>query len=198
MIVGVTGLIGSGKSVVADAIREEGAVLIDCDQIGREAVESSPLIRYRLVLAFGPTILTNGDSIDRKELGRLAFSTPEKTAALNAIVHPALLAELGRRLEQARTDHRHAVVDAALLVYWNYHKKMDYTIVVAAAARNRTRRLLAAGLTMAEITHRTKSQLPLSYLKKQADFVIPNDGDIVTVRMKAKTLYHRLISGEKG
>lgn len=198
MIVGVTGLIGSGKSIVADAIREEGAILIDCDRIGREVVENNPIIRYRLVLAFGATILTSEDGIDRKELGRLAFSSPEKTAALNAIVHPALLAELDSRLKQARKNRQHTVVDAALLIYWNYHKKMDYTVVVAATASNRTRRLLAAGFIVAEITQRTKSQLPLSYLKKQADFVILNDGDIVTVRRKAKTLYHQLISGEKG
>ncbi len=198
MIVGVTGLIGSGKSTVAGALAEEGAALIDCDLIGLKVVESNPNIQYQLVLAFGGSILKKDGRIDRRQLGRLAFSSAENTEKLNGIVHPALLAELDRRLAASRRRRRHAVVDAALLINWQYHKKMDYTILVTAYEKNRIMRLRAAGLTEAEIRQRTKSQLSLSYLRKRSDFVLANNTDTDTLRRKAKRLYHDLVNGERG
>ncbi len=198
MILGVTGLIGSGKSIVARTFEEEGAVLIDCDAIGREVVESDPTLQYRLVLEFGASILTAKKLIDRPALGRLAFSSPENTDKLNAIVHPPILAELDRRMVEVRRKKQNAVVDAALLIYWGYHKKVDVTILVTATVRNRFARLRAAGLTDAEITQRTKSQLSLSHLKRHSDIILTNNADRRSVQVKAVKLYRRLIGGERG
>lgn len=198
MILGVTGLIGSGKSIVARTIEEQGAVLIDCDAIGREVVESDPELQYRLVLEFGASILTNRKTIDRRALGRLAFSSPENTDKLNAIVHPALLKELDRRMAEVRRKKQNAVVDAALLIYWGYQRKVDATILVTATAKNRFARLRATGLTDTEIMQRTKSQLPLSELKQHSDFVLTNNADRRSVQAKAVKLYRRLAGGERG
>lgn len=198
MILGVTGLIGSGKSIVARTFQKEGAILIDCDIIGRDVVENDPNIPYRLVLEFGDSILTNRKTIDRRALGRLAFSSPENTDKLNAIVHPALLAELDSMMAEVRRKRQNAVVDAALLIYWGYHKKVDVTVLVSATARNRFARLRAAGFTESEIKQRTKSQLPFSYLKEHADIILTNNADRRSVQTKASKLYHRLIEGERG
>jgi dephospho-CoA kinase len=198
MILGVTGLIGSGKSIVARTFEEEGAILIDCDVIGRDVVENDPALRYQLMLEFGASILTKKKTIDRRELGRLAFSSEQNTDKLNAIVHPPLLAELDHRMAEARRKKRNAVVDAALLVYWGYHKKVDVTILVTATAKNRFARLRATGLTDGEINQRTKSQLSLSHLKKHADIILTNNADRRSVQAKAVKLYRRLIMGERG
>jgi len=198
MILGVTGLIGSGKSTVARVFCEEGATLIDCDRIGREVVESDPTIQYQLALAFGGAILKRDKTIDRRRLGRLAFSSAENTERLNAIVHPALLAELDRQVSEARRRGDNAVIDAALLVYWNYHKRVDYTILVTAYTRNRIRRLRDAGLTDEEIRQRTRSQLPLSRLREHSDFVLANNTDPNRLRNMARGLYLRLMGGERG
>lgn len=192
MIIGVTGLIGSGKSEVSDVFAQLGATKIDCDRIGREVVENDPDILHRLTDAFGDTILTTDGKLDRRGLGRLAFASPENTGKLNAIVHPALLAELDRRMEKARRENYHAVVDAALLIYWDYHKKVDHTVLVSSYTRNRIKRLLAGGLSLTEIRHRTGSQLTLSYLRQRSNSVISNNEDLTSLRKKAKILYLKL------
>jgi dephospho-CoA kinase len=198
MIIGVTGLIGSGKSEVAAMFEELGAKIIDCDQIGREVVENDPNILSQLAEKFGESILNADKTLDRGKLGKLAFSNPEKTAILNSIVHPPLLAELDRRMEHARGNNYPAVVDAALLVFWNYHKKMDYTVLVSSFTRNRIKRLLAGGLTNEEIRQRSESQLSLSYLQEWSDFVITNNNDLDDLRKKAKILYLELTKREIG
>lgn len=198
MVLGVTGLIGSGKSEVAAIFKKQGARLIDCDKIGREVVASDQEVLYRLVLEFGASILTKNRKLNRKALGRLAFASPERTAILNSIIHPALLAELDRRLEQARASRYNAVVDAALLIYWRYHLRMDCTILVSSHTRNRIRRLLKSGYSQDEIRQRTKSQLPLSYLRQESNIIIANNGDLATLRKRAKILYRQLTTGERG
>jgi dephospho-CoA kinase len=172
--------------------------LIDCDRIGREVVENDAAVLHRLTLEFGKTILTPQGKLDRRYLGRVAFSTKQNTEMLNAIVHPPLLAELDRRLEAARRSGQHAVVDAALLIYWNYQSHMDYIVLVSAHTQIRIRRLLAAGLSREEIRQRMQSQLPLSQMRRGSDFVITNNEDLTSLRIKAKTLYLKLIATEIG
>jgi dephospho-CoA kinase len=90
------------------------------------------------------------------------------------------------------------VVDAALLIYWNYHRKMDYTVLVSSHTQIRIRRLLDRGLTQEEIRQRMKSQLPLSYLRQRSDFVLANNTDLDILRKKAKILYLKLSESEIG
>jgi dephospho-CoA kinase len=198
MIIGVTGLIGSGKSEAAAVMAQLGAELIDCDRIGKDIVENDSEVLHRLTLEFGKTILTQQSRLDRRYLGRLAFSTRQNTEMLNAIVHPPLLAELDRRLEAARKEKRHAVVDAALLIYWDYQRHMDCTILISAHTQVRIRRLLGAGLNREEIRQRMQSQLPLSQMRRGSDYVITNNEDLGTLQLKAKTLYLKLIGAEIG
>ncbi len=192
MIIGVTGLIGSGKSEVSDVFEQLGARKIDCDLIGREVVEGNQDILNRLALEFGDSIITSEGKLDRKRLGRLAFANPANTEKLNSIVHPALLTELDIRMAKARQDNCHAVVDAALLIYWGYQKKVDYTVLVSSYTRNRIKRLLAGGLSLTEIRRRTASQLTLSYLRQHSDLVISNNEEVASLRKKAKILYLKL------
>jgi len=198
IFIGVTGLIGSGKSEVTSVFENMGAEVIDCDQLGKEVVESDTGVIYRLVLEFGSSILTRSKTLDRKQLGRLAFADTKHTELLNSIVHPALLKELDRRLVRAKKRGQPTVVDAALLIYWGYHKHMDYTILVHAPRSLRETRLLHAGWSREEIVRRTKSQLSLSYLRSQSDIVINNDKDLDGLRKKAKMLYQRLTDREIG
>ena len=193
MIIGLTGLIGSGKSEVATVWEKMGAKIISGDAIGREVVENDSIVFYRLLMEFGPTIIDKNKRLNRRELGRLAFSSPEKTELLNSIVHPSLLKRLDAQITQARLKGYQAVIDAALLIYWNYHKKMDYTVVVSSTAHNRHNRLLDQGFTMEEIRRRTKSQLPYSYLRKHADYVISNNKDLNSLRKRAQILYSELV-----
>ncbi len=193
MIIGLTGLIGSGKSEVAAVWEKMGAKIISGDAIGREVVENDSIVFYRLLMEFGPTIIDKNGKLNRKKLGRLAFSSREKTELLNSIVHPSLLKRLDAQVAHAKLKDYQAVVDAALLIYWNYHKKMDRTVLVSSTARNRHNRLLDQGFSVEEIRRRTKSQLPYSYLRKHADYVIYNNKDLNSLHKRAQIIYSELV-----
>jgi len=192
VIIGLTGLIGSGKTEVARIFEGEGAHIIDADRIGREVVETDSVVFYRLIHEFGPTILHNEKELDRRKLGELAFSSIEKTDLLNSIVHPSLLTRLDALIAEARIKKVHTVVDAALLVYWGYHDKMDTTVLVSATAEIRTARLIAKGLTLAEIDRRTQSQLSEEILIRESNHILYNNGSHQDLADKAVNLYRKI------
>ncbi|MDD4052294.1 MAG: dephospho-CoA kinase, partial [candidate division Zixibacteria bacterium] len=195
VIIGLTGLMGSGKSEVAAVFAEMGAVYISADAIGRQVLETDSVVFYRLLTAFGVSILNRNLTLNRKLLGRLAFLSLANAAKLNEIVHPPLLKRLDMEMARTRRQGRHAVVDAALLVQWRYDKRVDCTVLVTSSERRRYRRLVNRGFDPEEIHQRLQSQLPVSELRRHADYVITNNGDLATLRKKAKKLYSRLTGG---
>lgn len=192
MIIGLTGLFGSGKSEVATIWRNLGAHIINADEIGREVVEHNPVVLYRLVLEFGSTILDGDHKLDRRQLGRLAFSSQEKTKILNSIVHPILLEQLSIRIKEARQKKFTAAVDAALLINWGFHRRMDCTVLVTSTRLNRYERLRHNGFSDEEIKVRTRSQLSESRLRRCADCIITNNKDLESLKRRAQILYCQL------
>jgi dephospho-CoA kinase len=126
-------------------------------------------------------------------LGRIAFSSEENTEKLNSVVHPPLLKELERRVKQAKRKYELIVVDAALLVYWNWQKKVDLTILVHAGREIRFKRLLTGGLTIEEIRMRTESQLPYRHLRAAADVVIYNNSTLKCLEGRIKRLLKKIV-----
>lgn len=189
MIIGVTGLIGSGKSEVAAEFVRQGGNLIDADEIGREVVETDQSVLYRLVLEFGDSILDSDGKLMRRQLGRLAFSDQSKRDLLNEIVHPPLLTLLEERIRASEDKFEHTIVDAALLIFWGCHTKVDYTLLVHASKKTRLERLKRKGLSKVEFNHRNESQLSLSELKAGSDSIILNEGTIRLLRQKSAELY---------
>lgn len=192
MIIGITGLIGSGKSEVAAVCASLGAQIIDADQLGREVVDTDSVVFYQLINKFGRSILDESMKLNRRRLGEIAFSSREKTELLNSIVHPGLLKRLDASIDQARAKNQIAVVDAALLIYWNYQTKMDYTVLVSSFQRLRTKRLIARGMTAEEVRQRIRSQQKVSCLRRHADHIITNNKDLTGLRYKSKKLYRQL------
>ena len=179
MTVGVTGGIGSGKSTVCRRLQEEGAFLIEADEVGREVVVAEAVLR-ELVSEFGSDILDGKGWLDRAELGRRAFSDRSATDRLNRIVWP----QLGRLLEEkvrnalCENSSRTVVVDAALLFEWGDPRSLcDVMVVVTASKELRMRRTMdRLGLSDEEVTDRMASQIPEESKVRAADFVIVNDG----------------------
>lgn len=196
MIIGLTGVFGSGKSEVARIFESLGAQIVSADDIGRAIVNDDPVTMYRLIMAFGRSILTTSQRIDRQILARLAFESKETTSRLNQIVHPTLLQELDRRLDAHCNSRGVLVVDAALLVYWGFHKKMDLTIVVTSPIIIRQRRLLAKGFSKVEIRSRTRAQMSEEVLKAHAEIIIENRGSLQELQVKAREIYLRLTKND--
>lgn len=188
MLIGITGLIGSGKSEAARIFKKLGAFVISADKIGRDVVENDKSLLKKLVTTFGPDILSKHGRLKRRGLGELAFSSEKNKKALNAIVHPALLRELSRQVKAARKSNDMVVIDAALLINWGWDKKVDLTILVHATYRNRLFRMVQNGYSESEARMRTKSQLHYSELAKRADIILHNNSGLKTLEKKIKNI----------
>lgn len=129
MVIGLTGKAAAGKNVVSDVFSKLGFVVIDVDQLGRPVLEQNQAL---LGETFGPGVLRDG-KVDRKALGALVFSDPEKLKALEAITHPAMVEECRRLIGEAEKDGKGAIlINAALLYRMHLYTLCDHVVVVKA------------------------------------------------------------------
>ena len=177
MLIGLTGGIASGKSLVAAELKRLGAYLIDADEIGRKVVNPGLPAYQDIVKEFGEGILNPDKTINRKALGGIVFSNPKLRKTLEQITHPRILDAIEKETQTIQGNDPKAliVVDAALLIEVGLNKKMDKVVVVYADEQTQLKRLIKrSGFTMAEAKKRIASQMPLSEKIKYADFVIEN------------------------
>jgi dephospho-CoA kinase len=178
LLVGLTGGIGAGKSTVASLLAERGAVILDADQVARDVVEPDQPAFAELVQEFGPEIVGPDGRLDRAALAAKAFATPEGKAALDAITHPAIHAEFGRRMVEAPTDAI-VVMDVPLLAESKTAAERGYevVIVVEAPADVRLDRLEARGLERPDAAARMKAQASDEERRAIATHVLDNGAD---------------------
>jgi dephospho-CoA kinase len=193
LLVGLTGGIGAGKSTVASLLAERGAVVIDADQVARDVVEPDQPAFAALVEEFGPDIVGADGSLDRTELAARAFATPEGKAALDAITHPAIHAEFGRRMVEAPPDAI-VVLDVPLLVESKTAAERGYEIVIVVEAPEEVRldRLEGRGLDRADATARMRAQASDEARRAVATHVLDNGGDHTALVAQVDALWSDL------
>jgi len=177
LLVGLTGGIGAGKSTVSAGLAARGAVVIDADAIVRELQAPGQPVLDAMVERFGPGILHDDGTLDRQAVADLVFGDDESLADLNAIVHPAVAAEIARRLEaEAGTDHV-VVLDVPLLVE-SGRNDLAGVIVVDTDPEVAVRRLVEQrGFTESDARARIARQASREERLARADLVIDNNGD---------------------
>jgi dephospho-CoA kinase len=195
LLIGVTGGIACGKTEVCKVFQKKGAIILSGDQIGKEVVEKNRKVLKELVRMFGEGILRRDGTLDRRKLGKIAFASKDANDKLNQIMHPYLLGDLRKKLEDLRKgDKKVVVIDAALIVEWGLEKELDHLIFVESKREDKIRRLQnEKGYTRREALHRIKSQLPEIAKKRKADFVIRNDRDLTELRKRANRVWERMI-----
>ena len=178
LLVGLTGGIGAGKSTVARMLTERGAVVLDADAVAREVVEPGEPAFAALVEEFGPAIVGADGRLDRPALAAIAFATDESRAALEAITHPAIHAEFGRRMAEAPTDAI-VVMDVPLLVESGTAAERGYeaVIVVEAPRDTRLERLEVRGIPRGDAEARMAAQATDEERRAIAAYVLDNAGD---------------------
>lgn len=193
MVVGLTGGVASGKSLVAHYLKELGAKLIDADEISREIVRPGMPAYQEILQVFGKGILNQDGTIDRKGLGKVVFSNPELLKRLNEITHPGILEEVRRRVGEAKKDQAIIVVDAALLIEVGLHREMDRVIVVYVDEETQIKRLMERdGLTEGEAKLRLSAQMPLKEKLKDAHFIIDNSIGMEETRRQVEEVFKEL------
>lgn len=195
IVVGLTGGIASGKSTVAEFLREAGARIVDADRIARAVVTPGRPAHNEIVAAFGRTILLPDGQIDRKRLGAIIFSDPVQQTALNAIVHPRVIEGIDAVVDRIAAESPDAVVvlDVPLLYEAGMDRDLSDVIVVYVPEALQLQRLMARdGLSAAEAMARIRSQLPLAEKRRRATIVIDNSGSKTAARQLASALFDRL------
>ena len=186
-IVGIGGQAGSGKSTMARYFARRGAEIIDADKIGWTLLMRSAPTCAKVVQSFGLDILNSKGNIDRRTLGKIVFTSRTAMAKLNRIVHPAQLKELQRRIAAPGTPDK--VIDAALLFFWKWHKKVDLSILVTAPTKTKITRMIKSGLNEAQAQDRLRSQLSEVQMKKMASLVVENAGSVTDLRQQCRKLW---------
>jgi len=195
LIVGLTGGVASGKSVVSQVWKEEGAYLIDADRIARELVLPRTPAWKALVKAFGKEILQEDGSIHRKKLATRVFSNPVEKELLNRILHPRIKREIDRRIKGIGQKGPKAIVviDAALLVETGYYLNVDKVVVVTSTKKQQIERLrrrdqmdqeMARGIIDSQISGEERINV--------ADIIIRNEGSRMQTERKAKEVFEEL------
>lgn len=194
LILGVTGGIAAGKSLVVETFRSLGALVVSADDLAREAVRPGSQTLRRLVGQFGPAILQPDGFLDRKRLAELVFADPLARAALNRITHPAIAALAGQRLrELSRLGGRLVVYEAPLLFEAGAEKRVDAVLVVRIDERLQLERLMRRdGLSEAQARARMAAQMPQVEKAARADYVIDNSGSPAATVEQVRSLFHRL------
>lgn len=197
LLIGLTGGIATGKSLVSEILRGLGAYIIDADKIAREVVEPEKPAWLEIVDFFGKDIINKDKTINRKMLGEIVFNDPVKKRKLEEIVHLRVIEEENRMVKEYLKIKPDGIViiDAALLIEAGSHKRVDKLIVVYADKETQTKRLMERdGLSRTDAEKRIASQLPLDEKVKMADFVIDNSKGIEGTRRQTIDIFNKLRS----
>ena len=173
-VIGLTGGIGSGKSLAAEYFADLGALVIDADQLARAAIERGSKGFDEVVAKFGDSILKNGD-IDRRALGEIVFKDPSNKVALEAIIHPWVRSEFEAAV-LSLSGNQTLVYEIPLLFETGGANRFESVITVEAQMDKRIERLREKGLYLSEIEARIAAQASREERASIADFVIENNG----------------------
>lgn len=177
--IGLTGGIGSGKSTVSSRLAELGAFIVDADLVAREIVEPGQPALAELADAFDGVLNPDG-TLNRAELARQAFATPEATEKLNAITHPRIRARTEELFKQGRESGAQVLVyDMPLLIENGEVDKVDHVLVVDAPDELRIDRLVQhRGLDEDDARRRIAAQIDRATRLNTADTVLDNSGTV--------------------
>lgn len=178
LIIGLTGSIGTGKSMIANKFRDLDIPVVDADLIAREVVEPGKDAYKDIVATFGVDILQDNKTLDRKALGNIVFNDEAKRKRLNAIIHPAIRKEMLRqRDEWIQRGKECVVLDIPLLYESGLAHYVDKVIVVYVDSDVQLHRIIARDeSTEVEAKSRINSQIPVKEKAEKADAVIDNNG----------------------
>jgi dephospho-CoA kinase len=183
-VIGLTGGIASGKSLVSQQLAELGAVVIDADKLGHESYRKGSETYRAVVEAFGPEAVAPDGEIDRRALGARVFADPEARRRLEEIVWPAIRALAAERIEALRREGAAVVVlEAAVLIEAAWMDLADEVWVVETPPDTARRRLTERnGLTPEQAEARLRSQLTNEKRRPYAGVIIENAGSLEDLR----------------
>lgn len=196
ILIGITGVVGSGKTTVSDILRKKGIEVIDLDKTAKDVAERED-VRSSIKEAFGSSYVTE-DNIAVERIRELVFKDKEKLKTLESIIHPKVRDEMYDRIRKFKEKGTKAVmIDAPLLYETDLYKKVNRVVVVSTDALATKERLKKRGMDEDDIDKRTAIQIPLNEKEAMADLVIYNNGTIEELKKKVDDLLSRIEAWEE-
>lgn len=202
LLVGVTGGIASGKTVVAKMLEALGAPLIDFDVLARQVVEPGKPAFTQIVDYFGKEVLQEDGALDRKKLSRIVFRDTERRNQLEGFTHQPIYEEFLKRMSDITEQDAEAIIQAVvpLLIEKNLQSMFDKVLVVYVPEEQQIERLVKRdGISRKEAAHMLKAQLPIDEKLAYADFVVNNEGSMEETKRQVEEVWRELkrLQGEK-
>jgi dephospho-CoA kinase len=190
--VGLTGGIASGKSTVAGLFGEQGAEIIDTDEIARELVQPGSPALAAIVLHFGEGVLTRDGALDRRRLRALVFADPARRRELETILHPPIRREALARA--AASTAPYALIVVPLLFETGFDRLVDRKLVVDCPEPAQIERLVTRdGIGDAEARAMLSAQMSREKRRQLADDIIDNSTSLVSTRDQVRSLHQRYL-----
>ena len=197
LVVGLTGGIASGKSLVSNYLKELGAAIIDADELARDVVKPHSPACQEIREYFGAGVFEPDGNINRKKLAELVFNSQTEREKLNSIVHPRVV-ETTLELKEKYLNEKKApliVIDAPLLIEAGMTELVDEVWVIAVPEQAQLDRLMSRDkLSLTEAQNRLRSQLPLAEKLAYADRIIDNSGDVEKTIREVDLLWRQVVS----
>lgn len=175
VLIGITGGVGSGKSLASSYIESLGYTVLYADKIAKELYRKNNLLKKSLVKAFGRNILDPRGNITGLAARKIILSNKSNIKRVNKIVHPFVRKEIKRRLLSVKDTV--VFIEAAIMFESGYYRQMDYTLIIYAQKELRIKRVMKRdGITQREIRKLISLQMDEREKLKLADFIVRNDG----------------------
>ena len=193
--VGLTGSIAVGKSYVVSVLDELGCVTFDADRVAHSVMEPGGPAYQDIVREFGEGVLAPDASIDRQKLGAIVFGDEARRLRLNEIVHPRVIEEQNRLLQEAEAKDPDgiAVIGAALMIESGGYKRFDKLIVVYCDRETQLERLMRRNqITREDAKRRVAAQMSSDEKREYADYEIDTSGGYDQTRQKVVEVHSEL------
>ena len=192
-LLGLTGGIASGKSTVAAILRRLGAAIINADELSREVVQPEQDAWKEIITTFGPDILQEDKTLDRRKLRKIVFDNPHARKELEAIIHPRVRALAEKKITELAAGNSIIVYEVPLLFEAQIHLWLRPVILVACETGTQRKRLLERDhLTEIEAQRHLDAQMNLEEKRKLADYVIENDGNLEELEQKVRAVLQQI------
>ncbi|MEW6359893.1 MAG: dephospho-CoA kinase [Planctomycetota bacterium] len=192
-VIGISGGVAAGKSTVARILAGLGAEVVDADAIGHEALKRED-VKRRVVSKLGGEILDDRGEIDRRKLGAIVFSSPDRLNDLEAIVHPIILERIREQIRSASERAAKVVaLDAALLYESGLDEICDGVVFVDADEKKRAARASGRGWTAEDCAGRERRQIKTADKRRRANWIVDNSGSLKELENQIRKIWQQIL-----
>lgn len=195
ILIGITGVMGSGKTTIASILRKYHIPIIDADEISRKVTKKNGPAYDEIIKNFGNEILTSHGEIDRKKLARIVFNDVNKRKLLENIIHPLVEQERNKIIEEIKQKDPDAIIalDIPLLFETGLEKTIDYVICAYADIDTIYERVKKRdNISKDDFLQRLKNQLPIDEKAKRSHFVIDTRKDLEEIELELKNIIKKI------